>query len=179
MFSSASERKIVDEKNNAAWIFGTEGNGYFVFASREWTEDAIKALSAEYATQDELTAYVQSSQLNDLSVATDESILSGLNDLSTATDESILSGLNDLSTATDESIISGLNDLSVATEESILSGLNDLSANTVLYVDEQILAVEETMSAVTFSGEYEGGGTFEFQLWAVAEPEQQDQGAGE
>ena len=86
MFSSASERKIIDARNNTAWTFATEGNGARVFASREWTEDAIKALSAEYATQDELTAYVQSSQLNDLSVATDESIISGLNDLSVATD---------------------------------------------------------------------------------------------
>lgn len=41
------------------------------------------------------------------------------------------------------------------------------------------MGVEETMSAVTFSGEYEGGGTFEFQLWAVAEPEQPDPGNGE
>ena len=54
-----------------------------------------------------------------------------------------------------------------------------MSAATALYVDEQIQTVEATMSAVTFSGEYEGGGTFEFQIWAVAEPEQQDPGAGE
>lgn len=86
MFASSSERKIIDVRNNAAWTFEAESNGTRVFASREWTEDVIKALSAEYATQDELTAYAQSSQLNDLSVATDESILSGINDLSIATD---------------------------------------------------------------------------------------------
>ena len=86
VFASASERKIIDIRNNAAWTFAAEGSGARVFASREWTEDAIKALSAEYATQDELTAYVQATELNDLSTATDESILSGLNDLSTATD---------------------------------------------------------------------------------------------
>ena len=70
-------------------------------------------------------------------------------------------------------------DINAKKIEGSLAIKQGLANDGGLFVPEAFIDIEWQVS-----GEYEGGGTFEFQLWAVAEPEQpdpeqQDQGNGE